>query len=97
MAWSKQGKLERPAFRLMGAPYTSWATLVFLAVVLVLMAIDYPIGTFTIGSLVLIIPLLILAWFLSRKKILAIALKREEFAAPVQLIRAPATQDSAPD
>jgi len=79
MAWSKQGKLERPAFRLMGAPYTSWATLVFLAVVLVL-----------------IIPLLILGWFLSRKKILAIALEREEFAAPVQVIRAPATQDSAP-
>lgn len=45
----------------------------------------------------MIIPLLILAWFLSRKKILAIALKREEFAASVQLIRAPATQDSAPD
>ena len=80
MAWSKQGKLERPAFRLMGAPYTSWATLVFLAVVLVL-----------------IIALLILGWFLSRKKILAIALEREEFAAPVQVIRPPATQDSAPD
>lgn len=45
----------------------------------------------------MIIPLLILAWFLSRKKILAIALEREEFAAPVQVIRAPATQDSAPD
>ena len=97
MAWAKQGKLERPAFRLMGAPYTSWATLVFLAIVLILMAVDYPIGTFTIGSLVLIIPLLVLGWFLSRKKILAIALEREGFTAPVQVIEAPRTGDSTPD
>jgi L-asparagine permease len=31
------GELERPAFRMPGAPYTNWATLGFLALVVVLM------------------------------------------------------------
>jgi L-asparagine transporter-like permease len=40
-----------------GAPFTSWLTLLFLFSVLVLMAFDYPNGTYTIGS----IPLLAVA------------------------------------
>lgn len=70
------GQLERPSFRLFGAPVTSWLTLAFLAAVLVLMAVDYPTGTYTVAGLVVIIPLLILGWYLQRDRILAIAEQR---------------------
>ena len=66
LSWSKRGLLQRPAFRMFGAPYTGYLVLVFLAGVLVLVGFDYPVGTFTVGSLVVIIPLLILGWFLCR-------------------------------
>ena len=42
-----------------GAPYTGYLVLGFLVGVLVLMAFDYPVGTLTIGSVVVIIPLLV--------------------------------------
>ncbi|WP_037143607.1 amino acid permease [Rhodococcoides fascians] len=74
--WSKKGILERPKFRLFGAPYTSYATLVFLFGVLVLMAFDAPIGSWTIATLVVIIPALIGGWFLVRTKVLAVAEER---------------------
>jgi L-asparagine permease len=45
------------------APVTSWLTLGFLASVLVLMAFDYPNGTFTISTIPIIILLLVLGWY----------------------------------
>jgi amino acid transporter len=45
--WSKRGILERPSFRLWGTPYTGYLTLAFLFGVVVLMALDPPIGTWT--------------------------------------------------
>ncbi|MEU5405780.1 amino acid permease [Nocardia asteroides] len=58
----KQGRIERPGFRMMGAPYTGLLTLAFLGTVLVLMAIDRPIGTWTVASLALIVPALLIGW-----------------------------------
>ncbi len=63
--WSKRGILERPSFRLWGTPYTGYITLVFLFGVVVLMAFDPPIGTWTVGTLVVIIPALIIGWYAS--------------------------------
>jgi len=74
--WADRGLLKRPSFRMIGAPFTSYLTLAFLAGVLVLIGFDYPVGTFTIGSLVIIIPLLVLGWFLCRGRIAAIAEQR---------------------
>ncbi|GGI99289.1 hypothetical protein GCM10011581_40600 [Saccharopolyspora subtropica] len=65
--------VERPAFRLSGAPYTSVATLVFVGAVLVLMAFDYPVGTFAVASIGLIAPALVLGWFVVRRKVNDIA------------------------
>lgn len=76
-AWAKEGRAKEPTFRLPGAPVTSWLTLAFLVAVLVLMAIDWPIGSFTVMSLVIIIPLLIGGWFLQRDRILEAARLRE--------------------
>ncbi|NKF31264.1 amino acid permease, partial [Pseudomonas sp. BGM005] len=66
---SRQGKLARPEFRMFGAPYTGLLTLAFLAVVVILMALDYPVGTYTVASLALIIPALVVGWLLMRERI----------------------------
>ncbi|WP_083295299.1 amino acid permease [Curtobacterium sp. BH-2-1-1] len=92
-SWAKQGLAKEPSFKLPGAPYTSWLTLVFLATVIVLMAIDYPIGTYTIASLIIVIPLLILGWFLQRDRILRIASLRSGITGPYPVTgRDPANQ-----
>ena len=78
--WSMKGWAKRPSFRMPGAPYTSWLTLAFLAAVIVLIAIDFPTGTFTIGAfVVVIVPLLIVGWFLQRDRIASIAAARDGF------------------
>ena len=74
--WSQRGMMQRPSFRMWGSPYTGYLTLVFLVSVLVLMAFDYPIGTWTVGSLAVIIPALIGGWFLVRERVLEIAQDR---------------------
>ena len=80
--WSKLGIAERPSFRLFGAPHTSIATLVFVGVVLVLMALDYPVGTFTVASIGLVVPALVLGWFVVRGKVNAIAAERQSPERP---------------
>ncbi|WP_159848301.1 amino acid permease [Nocardia sp. CY41] len=74
--WSRQGRVERPAFRLFGAPYTGLLTLVFLFFVVVLTGFDYPVGTWTVATIALIVPALIIGWFAARKRVLAIAAER---------------------
>ena len=56
-------------FKLPGAPFTSWLTLLFLLSVLVLMAFDYPNGTYTIAALPIIGILLVIGWFGVRKRV----------------------------
>ncbi len=60
----RQGQLQNA-----GAPFTSWLTLLFLFSVLVLMAFDYPNGTYTIGSIPLLAVLLVAGWFGVRKRV----------------------------
>lgn len=70
---SRQGKMNRPDFKMFGAPYTGVLTLVFLFGVLVLMAMDYPAGTLTLGSLIIIAPALVVGWYLLRSRIYELA------------------------
>ncbi|MBE4639956.1 L-asparagine permease, partial [Escherichia coli] len=65
----KQGKAADVSFKLPGAPFTSWLTLLFLLSVLVLMAFDYPNGTYTIAALPIIGILLVIGWFGVRKRV----------------------------
>lgn len=58
----KRGEVEMVSFRMPGAPFTSWLTLVFLLVVLVLLAFDYPNGTYTVLSIPLVAGALMLGW-----------------------------------
>lgn len=50
------------SFKMPGAPFTSWLTLGFLLVVLVLLALDYPNGTYTVLSIPLVAGALMLGW-----------------------------------
>ena len=59
VTWSNAGIVRRPSFRLPFSPWSGYAVLVFLLLVLVLMALDYPTGTYTIASLVIIVPALV--------------------------------------
>ncbi len=85
-AWAKKGILARPAFRMPGAPYTGYVTLVFLVGVLVLMAFDWPTGTLTIGTLIVIIPALVAGWYACRGRILEIAAAREGFTGRIPVV-----------
>ena len=71
------GLMERPRFRMPLSPWSGYLTLLFLLSVLVLMLFDYPIGTYTIGTLVIIFPALIGGWYLVRHRVMAIAAERE--------------------
>ena len=65
----KEGKSGSGGSLTAGAPFTSRLTLLFLFSVLVLMAFDYPNGTYTIGSIPLLAVLLVAGWFGVRKRV----------------------------
>ncbi|NYD77294.1 amino acid permease [Arthrobacter cupressi] len=74
-SWVRQGRVERPSFRLFGAPFTSYLTLGFLAFVLVTMGFSET-GRWVLASVVVLVPLLVAGWFGSRRRILAAAEER---------------------
>jgi L-asparagine permease len=57
-----RGEIAPIAFRMPFAPFTSWLTLAFLLGVLVLMAFDYPDGTYTIVAIPFVAALLWGGW-----------------------------------
>lgn len=70
---AKAGVMQRPQFQMPLTPYSSYATLAFLAGVLVLMMVDKERGPWIITTLVVGIPMLIGGWFLVRNRVLACA------------------------
>jgi L-asparagine permease len=87
--WSEQGRMERPSFRMWGAPWTGYLTLAFLVIVLVLMAFNYPIGSWTVASLVVLIPALAGGWLLVRKRVDEIARFRLGHTGPFPVVANP--------
>jgi L-asparagine permease len=73
---AKAGIMKRPRFRMPLTPWSGYLTLAFLVAVLVLMAFDAPVGTWTVGTLVILIPMLIGGWYLVRGRVLALAHER---------------------
>jgi L-asparagine permease len=92
--WSKAGLMARPTFRLFGAPWTSYLTLGFLAAVLVLMLFDFPVGTYTVGSLVIIIPALIAGWYAVRGRVNELA-RTHPLTGAFAVLEAPSTPASS--
>ena len=84
--WSKRGLMKRGSFRMWGAPYTGYLSLVFLLGVLVLMALDPPIGTWTVATLVVIVPALVIGWYAVRSRVLAIAELRQGYTGELPTV-----------
>lgn len=70
---ARKGEIARPDFRMFAAPYSGIITLLFLFGVLVLMAVDYPVGSYTVGSLIIIVPALVIGWYCMRERIYRLA------------------------
>ncbi|UTT39254.1 amino acid permease [Glutamicibacter mishrai] len=79
---AKRGEQDRPSFRMPLAPISGWVTLAFLVMVLVMMVFDNPVGTWTVASLVIIIPMIIGGWYLCRGRINELAKARMNAKAP---------------
>ncbi|WP_067694234.1 amino acid permease [Nocardia jejuensis] len=94
----RAGQVERPAFRLIGAPYTSFATLVFLAGVVALMALsdDAVQRGAVLGTVLVMAPILVGGWFLVRKRVQHLAAERQGFTGqyPVVVERRPRLHDA---
>ncbi|MFJ9370116.1 amino acid permease [Nocardia sp. NPDC101769] len=97
--WWRDGRTDRPSFRLMGAPYTSYATLLFLAVVVVLMASskDHVQRYAVVAMLFVMAPAFVVGWFAVRGRVLRLAAERQGFTGqyPVVVELPPRLQDSA--
>lgn len=74
--WAKKGWLERPSFRMVGAPFTSYLTLAFLAFVLVMIFIDSP---WTLLATAVASALIVVGWYACRERIHAIADTRDGY------------------
>lgn len=70
-------------------PYSGYLTLLFLLVVLVTMASDKPIGTWTVATLIIVIPALTAGWYLVRKRVMAVARERLGHTGPFPAVANP--------
>jgi L-asparagine permease len=82
---AQQGTIQRPHFQMPWAPYSGYATLVFLVGVLVLMALDPEKGPWVIAALVAAGPALIGGWFLVRDRVSSAAEEGEPHAEVPEL------------
>jgi L-asparagine permease len=73
---AKRRELARPSFRLPGAPYTNYATLGFLLLVLGMSWFNGTTGRILIGSLPVLALLLVAGWFAVRRRVREIAADR---------------------
>ena len=79
---AKAGRMQRPDFRMPLAPYSGYATLLFLVGVVILMFFDKVQGPYLLGATIVGIPALIGGWFLVRHRVRAAAEETVEPAAP---------------
>ncbi|QCE33805.1 amino acid permease [Acetobacteraceae bacterium] len=63
----KEGRIAPTGFPMPFAPYSGWIALAFLASILVMMAFDYPSGTFSVAALPIFAVLLFIGWQFVRK------------------------------
>ena len=81
--WADKGRITRPAFRMFGAPYTGYISLIFLAAVLIMTFIDSPP---TLLVTIVAIVLMTVGWFACRDRIKDIAAKRDAFTGAVPML-----------
>lgn len=83
--WSRKGWIQRPAFRMFGAPYTGYTTLVFLVIVLIMTLADSPWTAFVTS---IFCALLVCGWYACRKRIHQIAATRDSYTGATTAVKA---------
>lgn len=68
---AQTGTIERPKFRMPLSPYSGYATLAFLAGVLLMMLFDEDYGLWMFGAVLIGVPALIGGWYLVRDRVAA--------------------------
>ncbi|QCE35102.1 amino acid permease [Acetobacteraceae bacterium] len=63
----KEGRIEPTGFPMPFAPYSGWIALAFLASILIMMAFNYPSGTFSMACLPVFAFLLFIGWQFAQK------------------------------
>lgn len=86
---AKEGKYTRPSYRAPFSPATDIISLLFLVLVVVLMAFDYPVGTWTLVVSLLMWPALAFGWLKVRDRV--------EFISRSHVNYEKITGDRAPD
>jgi L-asparagine permease len=86
---ARAGIMARPRFKMPLTPVSGYLTLAFLVAVLVLMAFDAPIGTWTVASLVVVIPALIGGWYVVRGRVMAVADERIGYTGEFPVVANP--------
>ncbi|MBB6406768.1 amino acid permease [Arthrobacter sp. AZCC_0090] len=81
--WADKGWLKRPSFRMFGAPYTGYLSLLFLVGVLVMVFIDSPL---TMLVTAIACALMVVGWYLCRKQIHELAAARDGFTGSSPVI-----------
>ncbi|WP_423181280.1 amino acid permease [Arthrobacter sp. NyZ413] len=84
--WADKGWLKRPSFRMFGAPYTGYLSILFLAGVLVMVFIDSPL-TMLVTAIACI--LIVAGWYACRKQIHELAAARDGYTGSTPVIANP--------
>lgn len=69
---TKKGLYQRPKYRAPLTPVANYLTLAFLVGVIILMAFDYPVGTWTLVASLLFWPALVIGWFFVKDRVAAV-------------------------
>ncbi|MFG0547094.1 amino acid permease [Pseudomonas sp. YQ_6] len=89
---SQQGLIERPKFRMMFAPYSGYATLAFFVLVFILIACDYPVGTYSAASIPFYAAVLVIGWYVVRGRVYGIANGKLSFDENQELVSTTAAE-----
>lgn len=92
--WDKQGLVRRPHFRLPGTPWTSYATLIFLAAVTVLMCYE---NIWNLIAIIVMVPALIGGWYAVRGKVMRVAAAREGYTDDYPVVPQPPVPEGPKD
>jgi L-asparagine permease len=84
--WADKGWLKRPSFRMFGAPYTGYLSLLFLISVLIMVFIDSPL---TMLVTAIASALMVAGWYACRHRIREIAEARDGFTGTSPVIANP--------
>jgi len=93
---AKSGSYTRPGYRSPFGEGGDWAVLIFIGLVIILMAFDYPIGTFALASTLFLVPVFMAMWYAWRDRIRTIAEERKAKHLPTSSFPAAPQTDLHP-